>query len=177
MLLFLKLHPSTAFWTLLLTVRPTPFHEGILVHTVHIMVIRIKFTHTCLCFSSLIPQMLIFTLAISCLTTSNLPWFMDLTFQVSMQYCSLQHWLLVSPPDTSTAEHLLHFGSASSFFPELFPCSLLVAYWTPLDLGDSYSDIISFYLSYCSWGFLRQEYWSSLPFPSLVDHGLLYRLT
>ena len=32
--------------------------------------------------------MLIFTLAISCLTTSNLPWLMDLTFQVPMQYCS-----------------------------------------------------------------------------------------
>jgi len=32
-----------------------------------------------------------FTLAISHLTTSNLPWFMDLTFQVPMQYCSLQH--------------------------------------------------------------------------------------
>ena len=30
------------------------------------------------------------TLAISCLTTSNLPHFMDLTFQVPMQYCSLQ---------------------------------------------------------------------------------------
>ena len=28
-----------------------------------------------------------FTLAISCLTTFNLPWFMDLTFQVLMQYC------------------------------------------------------------------------------------------
>ena len=31
--------------------------------------------------------MSMFTLAISCL-----PWFMDLTFQVPMQYCSLQHW-------------------------------------------------------------------------------------
>ena len=29
-----------------------------------------------------------FTLAISCLTTSNLPWFMDLTFQVPTQYFS-----------------------------------------------------------------------------------------
>ena len=29
-----------------------------------------------------------FTLAISCLTISNLPWFMDLTFQIPMQYCS-----------------------------------------------------------------------------------------
>ena len=35
--------------------------------------------------------MSMFTLAISCLTTSNLPWFMDLTFQVPMQYCSLQY--------------------------------------------------------------------------------------
>ena len=35
--------------------------------------------------------MSMFTLAISCLTTFNLPWFMDLTFQVLMQYCSLQH--------------------------------------------------------------------------------------
>ena len=30
--------------------------------------------------------MLIYTLAISCFTTSNLPWFMDLTFQVPKQY-------------------------------------------------------------------------------------------
>ena len=29
-----------------------------------------------------------FTLAISCLTTSSLPWFMDLTFHVPMHYCS-----------------------------------------------------------------------------------------
>ena len=37
--------------------------------------------------SLLIPRMSTFTLAISCLTTSNLPWFMDLSFQVPMQYC------------------------------------------------------------------------------------------
>ena len=40
--------------------------------------------------------MLTFTLSISCLTTSNLPLFMDLTFQVPMQYCSLQHRNLAS---------------------------------------------------------------------------------
>jgi len=74
-------------------------------------------------FSSLIPKMLMFTLAISCLTTSSLPWFMDLTLQISMQYCSLQHWTLLSPPDTSTTGHCFHFGSASSFLLELFfPC-------------------------------------------------------
>ena len=32
--------------------------------------------------------MLMFILAISCLTTSNIPWFRDLIFQVPMQYCS-----------------------------------------------------------------------------------------
>ena len=39
--------------------------------------------------SSLIPRMSIFTLTISCLSTSNLPWFINLTFQVPMQFCSL----------------------------------------------------------------------------------------
>ena len=39
-----------------------------------------------------------FTLAISCLTTSDLTSFMDLTFQVPMQFCSLKHWTLLSSP-------------------------------------------------------------------------------
>ena len=47
-------------------------------------------------FSSLIPKMPVFILTISSLTTSNLPWFMDLTFQVPMHYCSLQHWNFTS---------------------------------------------------------------------------------
>ena len=46
--------------------------------------------------------MLTFTLVISCLTASNLPWFMDLTFQVPMQYCSLQHRTLLLSLVTST---------------------------------------------------------------------------
>ena len=37
-----------------------------------------------------------FILAISCLSTSNLPWFMDLTFQVPMPYCSLQNQTLLA---------------------------------------------------------------------------------
>ena len=37
---------------------------------------------------SLIPRMLIFTHVISCLTIFSLPWFMDLTFQVPMRFCS-----------------------------------------------------------------------------------------
>ena len=62
-------------------------------------------------FISLIPRMSTFTLAISCLTTSNLPWFMDLTFQVPMQYCSLQLWTLLLSPVTSTAGYCFCFGS------------------------------------------------------------------
>ena len=30
---------------------------------------------------------------------SSLPWFMDITFQIPMQYYSLPHWILLSPPD------------------------------------------------------------------------------
>ena len=55
--------------------------------------------------------MLMFTLAFSYLTASNLPWFMDLTFQVPMQYCSLQHWTLLPSPVTSTTVWCCCFGS------------------------------------------------------------------
>ena len=74
-----------------------------------------------------------FTLAISCLTTSNLPWFVDLRFQVPMEYCSLQHQTLLSPPDTSTSEHHFHFGPSFSFFSgvisPLFPSGIWETYW------------------------------------------------
>ena len=53
--------------------------------------------------TELIPIMLMFTLAISYLTTSNLSWFMDLTFRVPMQYSSLPHWTLLPSPVTSTS--------------------------------------------------------------------------
>ena len=57
---------------------------------------------------------------VSCLTTSNLPWFVDLTFQVPMQYYSLQHRTLPPSPGTSTTGGCFCFGSVSSFFLELF---------------------------------------------------------
>ena len=86
-----------------------------------------------------------FTLAISCLTTSNLPWFMDLTFQVPMQYCSLQHWTLLLSPVTSTTGYCFCFGSIPSFFLELFLHWSPVGYWAP-----TVSYLFAF--SYCSWG-------------------------
>ena len=96
--------------------------------------------------------MLTFTLAISCLTTSNLSWFMDLTFQVPMQYCSLQHRTLLLSPVTSTAGHCFCFGSIPSFFLELFLHWSPIAYWAPTDLGSSSFSIYHFAFSYCSWG-------------------------
>ena len=107
--------------------------------------------------------MLMFTLALSCLTTSNLPWFMDSIFQVPVQYCSLQHWTLLSPPDTSTTEHHFYFDSAASFFLELLVIALWsspVACWTPSDLWGSYSGVIPFCLFIQFIGFSWQEYWS-----------------
>ena len=60
--------------------------------------------------------MLIFTLAISYLTTSLiLPWFMNLTFQVPMQYCSLQHRTLF-PSLVTSRTGCFCFGSVFTFF-------------------------------------------------------------
>ena len=72
-----------------------------------------------------------FTLPISCLTTSNLPWFLELTFQVPMQYCSLQHWTLLPSPVTSTTGCCFCFSYISSFFLESFLHWSPVAYRTP----------------------------------------------
>ena len=72
-------------------------------------------------FSSLIPKMLMFTLAVSCLTTSNLPWFMDLTFQVPMRYCCLQpQTLLISPVPSTTGYCFALAPSLHSFWSYFF---------------------------------------------------------
>ena len=72
----------------------------------------------------LIPRMSVLTLAISFLTTSNLPWFMDLTFQVPMQYCSLQHLNLLLSPVPSTTGCFIWFASISFYYARatLFAC-------------------------------------------------------
>ena len=116
--------------------------------------------------------MSLFTLAISCLTTSSLPWFMDVIFQVPMQYCTLQHLTLLPSPVTSTTGCCLCFGSVSTFFLELFLHWSPVAYWAPTDLGSSSFSVLSFCLCILFMGFSRQEYWSGLPFPSPGDHVL-----
>ena len=112
-----------------------------------------------------------FTLAISCLTTSNLPWFMDLAFQVPMHHCSLQHWTLLPSPVTSTTRLWFCFASVSPFFLELFLHSSPI-YCAPIDLRSSSFSVLSFCLFILFMGFSRQEYWSGLPLPSPVDHVL-----
>ena len=77
---------------------------------------------------------------------------LQLTYQVPMQYCSLQHQTLLPSPVTYTTGCCSCFGSIPSFFLELFLHSSPVTYWAPTDLGSSSFSVISFSFSYCSWG-------------------------
>ena len=97
---------------------------------------------------------------------------MDLTFQVPRQYCCLQHQTLLPLPVTSKTGCCFCFDSISSFFLELFLHWSPVAYWIPIDLRTTSFSVLSFCLFIWFMGFSRQEYWSSLQFPSPVDHIL-----
>ena len=116
--------------------------------------------------------MSILTLAISCLTTSNLPWLMDLTFNVRRQYCSLQYWTLLPSPVTSTNRCCFCFDSISSFFLDLLLHWSPVVYWARTNLGSSSFSVLTFCLFILFMGFSRKEYWSGLPFPPPGDHIL-----
>ena len=116
--------------------------------------------------------MLMLPPAISCLTTSNLPWFMDLTFQVPMQYCTLMHRTLLLSLVTWTTGHCFRCDSISSFFLELFLYSSPVAYWAPTNLGSFSFRVLSLCLFILFMGFSRKQYWSGLPLLSSVDHIL-----
>ena len=116
--------------------------------------------------------MLMFILAPSCLTTFNLPRFMDLAFQVPMQYYSLQHWTFLQSPVTFTTGSCFCLDSIRSFFLELFLHWSPVAYWAPTNLGSSSFSVLSFCLLILFTGFSRQEYWSGLPCTSPMDHVL-----
>ena len=86
---------------------------------------------------------------------SNLPWLMDLTFQVPMQYCPLQNLILLSSPETFTTEHRFCFVPATSFFLGLLIVVLRsspIAIWTFFTQGGSSFGVISFFvLLYSSW--------------------------
>ena len=118
------------------------FSKGFLLTIVDIMVIWVKFTHSSP-FQFADSSNIDLHLAISCLTTSNLPWFMDLTSQVPMQYCSLQHRTLLPSPVTSTTGYCFCSGSIPSFFLELFLHWSPISYWSPTDLGSSSFIVLS----------------------------------
>ena len=77
-----------------------------------------------------------YSLAISCLTMSYLPWFMDLTFQVPMQY-----YFFTASNFTFTTRHIHSWVSfllwpncfilpgAINNCPPLFPSSMLDTFW------------------------------------------------
>ena len=113
-----------------------------------------------------------FTLTISCLTASNLPWFMDLTFQVPCNialYSIRVYFHHQSHPQLCVVFSLapsLHF---SGFISPLISSSIFGPYWS----GEFPFSILSFCLFILFMGLSRQEYWSGLPFSSPVDHILL----
>ena len=116
--------------------------------------------------------MLAFALAISYLTSSNLSWFMNLTFHVPMQYCSSQHQTLLLSPATSTTGYCFFFSSIPSLFLELFLYWSPVAYWAPTELGSCFFSILSFCLFILFMVFSMQEYWNHFPITSPVDRVL-----
>ena len=99
---------------------------------------------------------------------------MELTFQVPMQNCSLQHQILLSSPDKSTTEYHFCFGPTTLFFlglsscPPLFPRSILDTFQP----GGLIFCCHTFWLLIQFMRFPWQVYWGGLPFPSPVDHVL-----
>ena len=112
-----------------------------------------------------------FTLAFYSLTTSNLPWFMDLTFQFPMQYCSLQHWPCFHHQSHPQLGGVFALAPSLHSFSSYFSTDA-VTYWVPTNLGFSSFSVLSFCLFILFMGFSRQEYWNGLSFPSPVNHIL-----
>ena len=82
---------------------------------------------------------------------------MDLTFQVPMQCCSLQHWTLFPSHVTYTYGWCFRFGSIPSFFLELLLYSSPVVYLASANWGSSSSSVISLCLLILFMGFSRQN--------------------
>ena len=91
---------------------------------------------------------------------------MELTFQVPMQYCSLQHQTLLPYPVKSTIGCCFSFGSVSSFFLKLFFHSSSVAYWAPTNLGSSSFNFLTFLPIHTLHGILKARIlnWFAIPF-------------
>ena len=108
-----------------------------------------------------------FTLAISCLTTSNLPWPMDLKLQHNIVLYSIRlYFHYQSYPQLSIVSALFSLFIPSVAISSFSSGSILgMTWWVHLSVS-------SFCLFILFMGFSRKDYWSSFSFPSLVDHGL-----
>ena len=77
-----------------------------------------------------------------------------------MQYCSLQHWTLLLPPDMSSTECHFLFDPATSFFSGTVSNCLPLFYSSTLNTfkpGSSSSGVMSFCLFIVSMGLYRQN--------------------
>ena len=123
-------------------------------------------------FSSLIPKMSTFTLAICCLMTSVLPWSMDLTFWF---LCNIVYYIIGLYTFTTRHIHncVLFLLFLSLFIPSgpislLFSSSILGTY----QLGEFIFQCHIFLPFHIVHGILKQACQSGLPLSSSVDHVL-----
>ena len=113
-----------------------------------------------------------FTLSIFCLITfsgPNIPGFYAILFFTACNFIR---------PDTSTAKHCVHFilSRAICNHPPFFPSRILDIFQPSRGWGSREWGLSPGVLFFCPFKlfirFLRQEYWSGLTFPPLVDRVL-----
>ena len=113
-----------------------------------------------------------FTLAISCLTTSNLPWIHGPNIPDSYAI------LFFTASDFTFMTHHIHNWVLFLLWFHLFILSGVISsvlsssLLRPSDVGSSSFSVLYFCLFILFMLFSRQEYWSGLPSPSPVDHIL-----
>ena len=169
---FLRLHPSTAFRTLVDYEGYCISSEGFLPTVVDVMVIELNFP-ILVHFSSLIPKMLMFSschlhFQFTLIHGPNLPGSYAMLFFTTSDFTSITSHIHIGVVFT--------LAQPLAFLLELFLCSSPVAYWSPTNLGSSSFNVISFFLFILFMRFSRQECWSGLPFPSLWTTGVLSEL-
>ena len=163
---FLRLHPSTAFWTLVDYEGFFVSSKGFLPTLADIMVIWINLpisTH----FSSLICHLLLDHVQFSLIHGPSVPGSYAVLFLKASDFIFITRhihhwaWLLLRPTR-------FFLSGALSNFPPLFPSIIL----DPCDMSGLSSGAITFCLFILFMGFSWQESWSGLPFPPQVDHIL-----
>ena len=84
---------------------------------------------------------------------------------------------LENPMDRGTWQATFYGAAKSWTRISMWACTSPVAFWTLSSLGSLSSSVISFCLFMLFMGFLRQECWRELPFPSPAEHILSEPIT